>query len=55
MNNKHKNEIELPPKDYQPSKSELEREFDMPGVSDETLRSTIFNAEIVRKPKPDRD
>ncbi len=51
---KQKNKIELPPKDYQPSKSELELEIDMPSADNEMLRRTIFNAEIVRKPRPDR-
>ena len=50
-----KNKIELPPKDCQPSKAELEFEMDMPGADDEALRRTIFNTEIGRKPKPTTD
>ncbi len=34
--------VVLPPKDYQPSKAELEEEHDMPGMSDEELRRTFF-------------
>ncbi len=48
-----KNKIDLPPKDYQPSKAELEHEIDMPGADDATLRRTIFNTRIAKKPKPD--
>ena len=34
--------IPLPPSDYQPSKAEMEEEFDMPGMSDEEIRRTFF-------------
>ena len=34
--------VRLPPKDYQPSKAELEEESDMPGMSDDELRRTFF-------------
>ena len=32
----------MPPKDYQPSKADLEEEFDMPGMSDKQLHDTFF-------------
>ena len=35
-------EIKLPPRDYQPSKAELEEEVDMPGAALETLRQAFF-------------
>ena len=34
--------VTLPPKGYQPSKADLEEEFDMPGMSDQQLRETFF-------------
>ena len=45
-------EITLPPKDYQPSKAELEQEFDMPGMSEKRLRETFLRPfRIVRESK----
>ena len=41
--------IVLPPKGYQPNKAELEKEYDMPGADDETLRRTIFNTKVTRR------
>ena len=42
--------VTLPPKDYQPSKAELEEEIDMPGMSDEEIRRTFFRPfKIVRE------
>ncbi len=32
----------LPPKDYQPSKAEMDVGIDMPGMSDEQVRETFF-------------
>ena len=32
----------LPPKDYQPSKAEMDDGIDMPGMSDEQVRETFF-------------
>ena len=32
----------LPSKDYQPSKAEMEEEFDMPGMSDDQVREAFF-------------
>ena len=34
--------LPLPPPGYQPSKAELEEEFDMPGLSDEEVRERFF-------------
>ena len=34
--------LELPPADYQPSKAEIEEEFDMPGMSPEEMRKAFF-------------
>ena len=34
--------ITMPSRDYQPTKAELEEEFDMPGASLDTVRSAFF-------------
>lgn len=34
--------LPLPPPGYQPSRAELEEEFDMPGLTDEEVRETFF-------------
>ena len=34
--------LPMPPPGYQPSKAELEEEFDMPGLSDEQVRERFF-------------
>ena len=34
--------IDLPPRDYQPTKAEKEETFDMPGADVETVRSAFF-------------
>lgn len=34
--------ITMPPRDYQPTKAELEEEFEMPGASLDTVRSAFF-------------
>ena len=34
--------LPLPPKGYQPSKGELEEEFDMPGLTDDQVRERFF-------------
>ena len=34
--------VTMPPTDYQPSKAELEEEFDMPGMSFKELREAFF-------------
>ena len=43
--------LRLPPPGYQPSKAELEEEFDMPGLSDEQVRERFFRPfTFVREP-----
>jgi len=32
----------MPPPGYQPSRAELEEEFDMPGLSEQEMRQTFF-------------
>ena len=45
-------EIALPPKDYQPSKAEMEEEFDMSGMSDDQMREAFFRPfRFIREPK----
>lgn len=39
---------------YQPTKAEMEREYDMPGADPVELRSTFFNPTNVGRPKPDQ-
>ncbi len=34
--------IEMPPRDYQPSKAELAEEFDMPGISEKQMHKAFF-------------
>lgn len=34
--------IELPPRDYQPTKAEQEESFDMPGADAKTMRAAFF-------------
>lgn len=34
--------IDLPPRDYQPTKAEKEEAFDMPGADAKTIRSAFF-------------
>lgn len=44
-------EIEMPPRDYQPSVAELREEFDMPGASMKQVRQAFFRpVRIVEKP-----
>ena len=45
-------DISLPPKDYQPSKADMEEEIDMPGMSDKHVRETFFRPfRFVRRTK----
>lgn len=37
-----KREVAIKPSEYQPSKAELEEEYDMPGADMETLRKAFF-------------
>ena len=44
--------LELAPTDYQPSKAELEEEFDMPGMTMDEVRETFRRPfRIVRRTK----
>ena len=45
-------EIDMPPRDYQPSKAEREEECDMPGTDLETVRRTFFRPVRVRETSP---
>lgn len=44
--------IDLPPRDYQPTKAEKEETFDMPGADAKTIRSAFFRPIHVRAQKP---
>ena len=48
-------EITLPPRDYQPTKAEKEREIDMPGADIVTVRNAFFRRVKVRKETPETD
>lgn len=51
---KEPREITLPSrKDYQPSKAEMEKEFDMPETDMETVRQAFFQPLKVVEPKED--
>ena len=41
--------ITLPDKDFQPSKADMEAEYDTPGASMDTIRSTIFRPFNIRR------
>ena len=45
-------EIDMPPRDYQPTKAETEREYDMPGASLATVRRAFFRPIRVRETSP---
>ena len=47
--------VTLLPKDYQPSKAEMEEEFDMPGMDDEELRRTFFRPLRIVRQVPDSE
>ena len=42
-------EIDMPPRDYQPTKAETEREYDMPGADIVTVRNAFFRRVRVKK------
>ena len=44
--------IDLPQRDYQPSKAELEQEFDMPGASLKKVRDAFLRPFTVRRYDP---
>ena len=45
-------EIDMPPRDYQPTKAETEREYDMPGADIVTVRRAFFRPVRVRETSP---
>ena len=45
-------EITLPPRDYQPTKTETEQEIDMPGADIVTVRNAFFRRVKVRETNP---
>ena len=45
--------LELPPADYQPSKAEIEQEFDMPGMTPEEMRNAFFRPFRIVRSTPD--
>ena len=45
--------ITLPGKDFQPSKADMEAEYDMPGASLDTIRSAIFRPFNVEREDPE--
>ena len=48
-------EITLPPRDFQPTKAESEKEYDMPGAGIVTVRSAFFRRVRVKKEKTKAD
>ena len=40
---------------YQPTRIEMEREYDMPEMSEQDLRKTFFDPTAPGRPKPDGD
>ena len=44
--------ITLPGNGYQPSKAEMEQEYDMPGASMETVRSAFFRPINIKREDP---
>ena len=48
-------EIDMPPRDYQPTKAETERGIDMPGADIVTVRNAFFRRVRVRKEMPETD
>ena len=45
-------EIDMPPRDYQPTKAETEREIDMPAADIVTVRRAFFRPVRVRETSP---
>jgi len=45
--------VDIKPPDYQPSKEELNEEFDMPGVDIETMRKAVFQPIDLSKARND--
>ena len=40
---------------YQPTKAEMEWEFDMPEMAEEDIRKAFFNPTVPGRPKQDRE
>ena len=47
--------ITLPDQSYQPTKAELEKEYDMPGASLQTVRSAFFRPVNIRRQGRDQE
>ena len=45
--------ITLPGNDHQPSKAEMEREYDMPGASMRTIRRAFFRPIHIKRETPE--
>ena len=45
--------ITLPGKDFQPSKADMDREYDMPGASLKTIRRALFRPFNIRRKDPE--
>ena len=41
--------VTLPKRDFQPRKADMEREYDMPGLSLDKIRSTFFRPFNIRR------
>lgn len=51
-----KTKIKLPPKEYQPSKAEMEKEYDMPGAKIGEVSKAFFTpVEVERGEKNEKD
>ena len=48
-------EIDMPPRDYQPTKADTEQEYDMPGADIVTVRNAFFRRVRVKKEKTKAD
>ena len=46
-------EIDMPPRDYQPTKAESNQEYDMPGADIVTVRRAFFQRIRVREEPPE--
>ena len=47
--------LPLPPLGYQPSKAEFEKEFDMPGLSEDEVRERFFRPFRFERTAPRKD
>ncbi|MCY3628342.1 MAG: hypothetical protein OXG88_12000 [Gammaproteobacteria bacterium] len=51
----NKTKIKLPPQDYQPSKAEMEKEYDMPGAKIGEVRKAFFSPVEVERVDEKKD